>query len=133
MPDFWLDEIADMNEQDWAKVFRSAIRANTLVSSPDWKEHTFDSFQYQAESRRIIDENPMMGTILIVGGHKQESYEFACMMGFPKYIHVYHYRDMLKYRRASVYVVGTGAEREDFPAIEGLFLIGGHTVMDMNE
>lgn len=71
--------------------------------------------------------------ILIIAGNYQEAKDFVDMMGFVFWVNVDHYRAMLRHRCCSVYIVGTGAERADFPAIEGLFLMGGHTVMDMNE
>lgn len=76
------------------------------------------------------EQEPM---ILIVSGSPAESRACAELMGFGQYHHVEHYKDMQKYPRSSVYLYGTGRKRTDYGAIEGLFLMYGHDVIDMNE
>lgn len=76
-----------------------------------------------------------MSMVLVIAGSKQEYSEFLHMMGLPAWQckYVDQFSVMMMHMRASVYIVGTARERADFPAIEGLFILGHHTVLDMNE
>lgn len=74
--------------------------------------------------------------ILVIASTVEEATQFAKdIMGWKghEWVFVDNYNKMLSYRNSSVYICGEGRERKDFGAIEGLFLIGGHSVMDMNE
>lgn len=73
-------------------------------------------------------------SILIVSGTHGEARACAELMGFEKgsWLFVDHYRVMLSHPNKSVYIYGTARTRKDYGAIEGLFIQGGHTVLDMN-
>lgn len=74
--------------------------------------------------------------VLIVAGNPDEAFIFARdMLGLKQgeWKYVSHFREVSMVRRASVYIVGTGKDRPDFPSIEGLFYMFNHSVVDTNE
>lgn len=80
------------------------------------------------EMRREVEA---MRTNLILAGDKEEAAQFAAFMGFNNWEFLDHYRKLMNYGGSIVYVVGGGRDREDFGAIEGLFIQKNITQVDM--
>lgn len=89
---------------------------------PDWADDTH---------YRFITSMPLYE--LIVGYDSEDSFDLAHFLGLKNAMHVVHYRDMMKYEGAVVFITERGRNRKDFGAIEGLFLRGNHRVIDIME
>lgn len=94
------------------------------------KPKKLSPIEVYAKDYTVGDHSPQA---LIVGLHMDDSFELAHFLGINHAKHVTHYRDMMKYRGLKVYITERGPERDDFGAIEGLFIQGGHTVIDVME
>lgn len=83
---------------------------------------------YIPEPERFVD------MILIIAGTYEEAHEYVTsQLGVPR--HAWHYvrdyKDMAKFGSCSVHIVGSARARDDFEAIQGLFLIYNHQVLDL--
>jgi hypothetical protein len=80
------------------------------------------------EPKRFVD------MILIIAGTYEEAHEYVTsQLGVPR--HQWHYvrdyKDMAKFGSCSVHIVGSARARDDFEAIQGLFRIYHHQVLDL--
>lgn len=76
-----------------------------------------------------------MKTNLILSETFQEAQEFAKIMQWAagQWVFVLTYRSLFSYRGSTLYIVSGGREREDFGAIEGLFIQANIKVIDMEQ
>lgn len=131
------------------RALRFLPRDYVLEETDDWKTTALQSFNfveydtdikvevtlpptYEFKPLEVIKEN----MILIIAITANEAKKFAKeVMGWKQseWVYVKEYADMMKYRNSSVYICGEARTRSDFGAIEGLFILGNHTVVDMNE
>jgi hypothetical protein len=113
----------------------------TMSQLADWIQNPDDEIpsgvRDMLETRRIglsqtqIDSSKPI--ILIIGGSAGESKVCAQIFGFKNWLHVEGYKDIQKYPGSSCYLYGTGRDRKDYPAIEGMFLQYNQHVVDLNE
>jgi hypothetical protein len=83
------------------------------------------------QAAAMREEVEKMRTNLILAADEAEAAEFAAFMGFNNWVFLDNYRRLMNYGGSIVYVVGGGRDREDFGAIEGLFIQKNITQVDM--
>lgn len=103
------------------------------VATHDFVVDLAKTFSHFAKSPPRINRKPTQEQVLIVGLNQEDSFDLAHLLGFTNAVHVTHYSDMMKYPGLSVYITERGRERTDFGAIEGLFIRGNHSVIDIME
>lgn len=98
----------------------------------DWvKEYLFNHPAKPVRRNQLAS----FDVILLISHHIDEAREFAeTVLGVPRsqWHWVTGYRDMMRYRHSSVYVLPTARMRDDFEAIQGLFIQCAHSVTDLD-
>ena len=77
-----------------------------------------------------------MKTNLVLAETFQEAQDFAHLMGWrtrSEWSFVVTYRSIFNFRGSTCYIIAGGREREDFGAIEGLFIQANIKVIDMEQ
>lgn len=121
---YYFDEAATFSEEAWAQIPNELKRTIQQISPPPTP--------IEAKPKQ---ESPVQ-PVLIIAGSREEAQEFAVAImgwGTNQWVYIDSYMKIHQYRNSSVYLVGTARERSDFPAIEGLFLMNKHEVLDTNE
>lgn len=106
-----------------------------LGRAKDWQDTATYYIPPTLDSKPQAKPNPptQSDTILVVGFDQDDSFDLIHLLGLEGALHVTHYKDMLRFRDCPVYITERGPDRKDFGAIEGLFIQGGHRVIDVME
>ena len=86
---------------------------------------------YGADDRTVM--STYSRAVLVLAATEREAREFAGLMALNSWQYVDHFRKVLAHRGATLYIIAGGREREDFPAIEGLFIQAHIKVIDMEQ
>lgn len=123
MPDEWVGEYQKIEPHEWASFDPGKAKPSDYLT---------DAMSYLQEAKHI-NNKPAYPKCLVVGYTQEDSFSLVHMLELEHARHVNTYSDMLRYRGLRVYITERGRDRDDFGAIEGLFIQGNHEVIDVME
>lgn len=124
---------------DGARVPNRATTNLPKYIAVDWAksedEDIYEKYFHPSVEFKAVDEKKEGGVILLISHHIDEAQEFATeVLGVRRdqWHWVIDFKDMMKYRGSSTYLLPTARMRADFEAIQGLFIQCKASVIDLD-